>query len=347
MFLIITVANLLNGLLRDSVAFKSVFFSYIIELPDNLMKVFPVSCLMASLFMVNKLKNRNELTAIFASGFSRKDFLAVICLAGLGVAGLQFSMGAYVGPYIKRHRQVLVPDMERFKNLKSKGLSASTISSGKVWFKGTHYYFAFSTFDKTAKVLHNVSLYFFDNNYKLAQRLTASKLSFLGGKSWKVTEGSSIGKLTGPGFSESTTIDDQTIQLDEDPEDFKQIESDITTLNFFALGQYVQRLKSAGINTNEYEVILYDIAASSLVCIIFALMACNGVFNPNRRASSFGKNIFFVFVFTLTYWLVYSYLIEVGRSSKMNPLLACMLIPTLFGASLAVHFYRQERPRRA
>lgn len=344
LFVIITAADLIDGLLRDSVTFWSVCLNYIVALPDHLMKIFPVSCLMASIFSVNKLKNRSELTAIFASGFSRKQFLMTIGQCACIVAFAQFLLGGHIGPFLKRHRHDLVPNAEKFKNLKSKGLSASTISSGKIWFKGDQYYFAFSSFDKNKNVLHDVVLYYFDENFKFSSKILANKLTYQGDGFWEVDKGKLYGNMNGANFPTEQNLLHNNIQLNEDTEDFKQIEADITILNFFALRLYVSKLKQAGINTNEYEVILYDIVASSLICIIFALLASSGIDLPNRRASSFGKNIIFVFVFSILYWLVYSYLLELGRSSKMWALAACFTLPLIFIIYLYANYQKASGP---
>ncbi|CAN0327204.1 unnamed protein product, partial [Chrysoparadoxa australica] len=131
--------------------------------------------------------------------------------------------------------------------------------------------------------------------------------------------------------------------ISEQPGDFKEIESDITTLNTPDLYRYIKTLQDGGINVNEYLVMFYEKFSPSVVCIIFSLIAAIGGFTPNRRGSSFGKNIFFVFVFVILYWLINSYFLELGKSSKIDPFLATFGVPFIFALFLAQQFFRHRK----
>ena len=148
LLLLITVAELITGFLRQNVTPLEVILNHLLEIPDKFKLIMPVSCLMASLFSINKLRNRNELTAIFAAGYSRKKFFNDIASAAIFVAAFQFSVSGFIEPYAISKKDFLIEDgQSKFKNLRSKGLMASTIGSGKMWFKSNDYFFSFSTFD--------------------------------------------------------------------------------------------------------------------------------------------------------------------------------------------------------
>ena len=347
LFLVLSVGNLISGLLRSNVTAFEVLMNYIIELPGFFSKIFPVASLIASLFSINKLKNRNELTAIFASGFSRKQFTSLIFIASFLVSLIQFCTGAYLDPFIKRHRNVFIPDgQKKFRNLKSKGLKSSTIKGGRnVWYKSGNYYFSFSTFDKQNNILRDVSFYFYDKNYMLAKKISAQKAIYDRSNLWNLQNVTFYSQLNKSMFPNVSLAKNHVIQLRESPSDFKKIESDITTLNIVDLYQYISKLKKSGINTNEYEVDFWNVFASSLICIIFALMSATSAFNPNRRNSSFGKNIIFVFVFTIMYWLASSYFLELGKSSQINSLTATFTIPIMFSIILSGFFYLNRKLR--
>jgi len=58
-----------------------------------------------------------------------------------------------------------------------------------------------------------------------------------------------------------------------------------------------------------------------------------------------GKNIAFVFTFTVVYWLSTSYATELGKSSKIDPLLASFGVPFLFCLFIAYNFYANRKLR--
>jgi lipopolysaccharide export system permease protein len=344
LFLLITVANLISGFLRSNVTPVDVIFNHLIELPGYFNMIFPIACLVASLFSINKLKNRNELTAIFASGFSRRDFMITLIQASTFVALIQFATSAYISPFAKSNRHKLIEDSGiKFRNLKSQGLRSSTIGSGKIWYKGDDYFFSFLSYDKDSKTLSKVAFYRVDSTHKIKKWITAEKLMYQSDNNWLGSDVMTYDFLNNKTFPTYSKSKDVILNLKETPKDFKQIEADITTLNIRKLFLYIKQLNNAGININKYLVLFLDKFSSSLICIILALIAAVTAFDPNRRNSSFGKNVVFIFIFTIIYWFIYSYFIQLGQNSIINPYLACFAVPILFGLFLVFFFAKNRK----
>ena len=342
LFMLLTVANLISGFLRGNVSASDVLMNHLLEIPGSLNRIFPIGCLIASLFSINKLKNRNELTAIFASGFSRKDFIFIIIQASLFVSFLQFIITGFIDPFAKRNKNTLIKDSEaKFRNLKSRGLKSSTIGSGRLWYKSDDYYFSFAKYDKSTQTLHDVSLFYITPNYKLKQKIHADTITY-DGNTWIASRGREIIDIDLEKFPKINRLKRKAINILEDPKDFLQIEADITTLNVIGLYRYISQLNRSGININEYLVLFYEKFSSSLICIIFSLVSSIAIFNPNRRGSSFGRSVIFVFIFTLLYWLVQSYFIEMGKSSKIPALISTFSVPILFSLFLSMFFYKNR-----
>lgn len=348
LFLLITVANLISGFLRKNVTAMEVIINHLLELPTSINRIFPISCLIASLFCINKLKNRNELTAIFALGYSRKNFIVDVLQAASVIALLQFISASYFSPFMKKQRHMLIRNSEhKFRNLRSKGLKSSTIGSGKIWYKSSNYYFAFSTFDKKRNILSDVSLIYLDENYLIKERVTAELVQRDDQSGlWLFKNGTHYTDLNTKIFPAIEKFDKRTFEINEKPEDFRQIEADITILDIKELYYYIKKLTNAGINTSEYQVMFLNKFSMSLICIIFALMATVAIFNPNRRSSSFGRSLGFVFIFTILYWLIQSYFLELGISSKIPPVIACFGVPLLFSLYLGIYFFKNRKLNR-
>lgn len=344
LFLVVTIANLLNGLLRDSVSFKSVFLNYFIEIPQNLSKILPVSCLLGSLFSIAKLKNRNELTAIFASGYSVKSYILNILAISFLIGTTLFTISMYIQPILKQNKEVLIPDPEKFNNLKSKGLKSSTIGSGKIWFKGDDYYFSFSSFDKKTLTLNDVSIYKFNNESLLSEILTSKRIYFDTEKNnWISPSSDEIKGLTIPGFPSFSNIINSAVMISETGDDLKEIEADVTVLNLNDLISYIRKLRDAKINTSEYEIIIYEALAAGISCIIFSLLAMQNLFSPNRRSASFSSSLIYVFVFTIVYWLANSYFLELGINSKIDAVGAAFLAPTIIGLYIVYNLIQKTK----
>lgn len=346
LMLLITVSNLVSGFLRDNVTATEVFLNFLIEMPSFLARVLPISCLTASIFSINKLKNRNELTAIFAAGFSRRQFFSTIALASFLICLLQLLLTGFIDPWTRGRRHQLIPESDnKFRNLEGQGLRASTIGSGRIWYKSGNYFFAFSSFNKDKGELNDVTLYYFSQENQLTRRIRGPILRNQSENKWTFPSAVIQTNLENQIFPETEKKSDVVIELDENVDDFKRIESDITTLPLNGLIDYVSRLRRSGINTDEYSVMLYDKFSAAFVCVVFALLASVAAYSPNRRSSNMGKNIAFIFAFTITYWLVHSYATELGKSSKMNPWLAAFGVPLLFCLFIVQNFYANRKLR--
>ncbi len=343
LFLLLTVANFISGFLRMNVTATEVILNHFLEIPSYLKLITPVSCLAASLFCINKLKNTNELTAIFASGYGRAKFLSDIAVCALTVATLQFFMSSFIQPYAKSKKEILISDSEaKFRNLKSKGLIASTISSGKMWFKSDNYILSFSTYDKQENKLHDASLYYYTNENKVKSVEFAKSVKYIG-DAWIAESLVTYKDLDKESFSYETSKEATQFQIRQTPQDFNQIEADITTLNIILLWRYISKLKRNGININEYLVMFLENFSSSVICIIFAFFASIGIFHPNRRNSSFGKSILIVLLFVILYWLINSYFLELGKSSKIHPLLSTFGVPAFFTLYILYYFSKHRK----
>lgn len=343
---LVSVADLVSGFLRGSVTAKQVLINHFIEYPTYLTQIFPVACLVASLFCINKLKTSSQLTAIFASGFSRRKFFITIFQASLVVAAVQFYTSAEIQPFIKKHRfELLGEAQERFSNLEGQGLKASTIASGKMWFKSHHYFASFVQFDKSNLTLFDATFFFMSDQNKISKIVKADKLTHIDEQKWRISKGTKYKKLEIYDFPKYEKLENDFILLNETPEDFVQLESDITALGVFALWGYISQLQRSGLNVNEYLILFLNHFSSTVVCIIFALLASVAAFNPNRRNSSFGKSLAFVFTFTVFYLLVFSYLIEMGRSGTLSPFVSVFSVPIFFTIVLITLFFYHRKLR--
>lgn len=344
--MVLSLGHILTGLLKATNEFKSILIDLVLELPTFLIRIFPVSCLVASLFSINKLKSRNELTAIFASGFSRRQFVLSIGTIGAFIGLILFFINGYLVPYTK-HQQTLLSDSHPAiaKKAKASSVSINALKSGKIWFKGQDYFFSYSSFDGNNNTIFDLNLYYYDKNFKLAEQVTANSAKYVEGNSWLLKKGLHVTNLENKTFPEPSEFHDKVFQLKETISDFKKINADISTLNIWRLYDYIQVLRTNGINDSEYYVTFLDKFSSAFTCLILAILASVALFNPNRRNSSFGSNIAFVLSFTFIYWFIYSYFMTLGQTSKIPAIAATFGVPSVFVAYLVFYFIYHRKLR--
>jgi lipopolysaccharide export system permease protein len=348
LLMVLSLGHVLNSLLKDSADFKTIYVSLYLELPTFMIKIFPVSCLIASLFSINKLKNRNELTAIFASGFSRQRFILGIGTIGTFIGIVLFFINAYLVPYTKHSQDLMKNGQTREAAgdaIKKSTVSINALNSGKIWFKGQDYFFSYSSFDRKTNTLYNLTLYLYDKDFKFTEQISAAYADFQSGSKWLLHRSLHYTNLENKTFPTVQYFDEKPLNIRETVSDFKQINADIATLNIWKLYDYIGVLKTNGINYSEYYVTFLDKFSSAFTCLVLSILASIALFNPNRRNSSFGKNVAFVLTFTFIYWFIYSYFLTLGQTSRIPAVVATFGVPSIFVVYLTFYFIYHRKLR--
>jgi len=339
LFILITVGDIVNGFLRNYSA-RRVFIEYILKMPELMGKMLPIAALLASLFSINKLKGHAELIAILAGGYSAIRIYQLILFCSISVGLLQF---LNLGILLPTANKIKRSEFEKSRKNESKYLARSSIGgTGLLWYKSEDYFASFKAYDRIHKVLKDVTFYFYSPEGKTASIYKASSAKFIKDFKWEFKDLNILQELDNEGFPKIKSLTTLLVNLKEEPSDFGQFESDITTLKFFDLLRFISRLKNTGINSSEYEIMLYEKVSLSFICIVFSLFPLAGVFSPNRRASSFGKSVVFTLIFTIGFWLVYSSVIAMGNSGSLPPLVATMAIPFIFILYIGTTIYRNR-----
>jgi lipopolysaccharide export LptBFGC system permease protein LptF len=266
-------------------------------------------------------------------------------MSAIPVVIFEFALLGYIDPFLKQNKERLLPNaVHKFRNLTSGGLSASTIGSGQFWYKTKQAFISFRAYDKNNKSIKNYSIYSISYDQKLKIIAKGNELRFRD-NNWISDSSLIISDLDIEGFHNELVVKNSIAPLSEKAADLEQIESDITTLDFAKLYSYIRSLAKVGINVNEYLTIFLDKINNSLMCLIFSIIAIGAIFSPNRRGASFGIGIAAVFIFTIFYWLFYSYLFELGKSSKLNPFIAVFAVSSIFLLGILNLFVRNRNLR--
>lgn len=347
LLMVLSLGHILNALLKESSDFKTILNSLLLEIPSFSIKIFPVSCLIASLFSINKLKSRNELTAIFASGYSRRSFIIDIGTIGSIVGVALFFINAYLVPYTKHRQQNTITQVtsSATTNGTAKKTISNAISSGKIWFKGQDYFFSYSSFDRRLNVLHDLTLYYYSKDFKFTEQISAAFAEHKGDNQWLLHNVLHYTNLDNTTFPSMKYFESKPFKIKETISDFQQINADISTLSIWKLYDYIGVLKNNGINYSEYYVTFLDKFASGFTCLVLSILAAIALFNPNRRNSSFGANVAFVLSFTFIYWFIYSYFLTLGQTSKVPAAVATFGVPGIFVLYLAGYFLYHRKLR--
>ncbi len=341
LIVITTAADILSGFLRGKDG-EYVITYYLIKMPDFLSKIIPASCLLATLFSLNNLKNHSELIAILATGFSTKKIISIILGLCFVVSFIQFIIVSFLVP-LSNKLKLDFDEKREYAKVEKSGIQTSSLDTGKVWYKSKTYFASFSGFDRKNNELKNLSLYFFSPSFKGSKIIFAKTARYIEGDIWIVQDGVSYSKLENNEFPVPIKFDQISLNLNEVPDDFKKFESEVRTLNIFSLSKFINRMEETGISVSEYKILFYEKWTLSFICFIFALISLPSLYSPNRRSSSFGKNVIFTLMFSLGFWLLYTSSLALGVSGKLPTFWAPNLVPFFFVIYIVATFYKHRR----
>jgi lipopolysaccharide export system permease protein len=346
LLMVLSLGHILTGLLKASNELKSIMIDLLLEIPNFLIKIFPVACLIASLFSINKLKNRNELTAIFAAGFSRRQFVLTIGVVGALIGIGLFFINGYLVPYTKNKQTEFADSHPAIASkARTSTVSINALKTGKIWFKGQNYFFSYSSFDAITNTINALTIYRYDESFKFSEQINANWAKYKSDKLWQLGGVWHITNLENRTFPTLNFYVEKDFEIKESVSDFKKINADISTLNIWKLYDYIKVLRTNGINDSEYFVTFLDKFSSGFTCLVLAILASVALFDPNRRNSSFGKNIAFVLSFTFLYWFIYSYFMTLGQTSKIPAVISTFGVPFVFVVYLAMYFVYHRKLR--
>lgn len=339
LFLLISTADLINGFLQGKEAAR-VLLEYSLKMPDLMGKMFPICCLVATLFSLNKLKGHAELISILAAGYSYRKIYTLIGLCAMSVVVTQFFNLGFLEPFANKIKR---QEIQKSKKSEGKYLTRSSIEGGRFWYKTQNYFTSFAYFDRRTNSLRDIEIYYFNPAGSSEKIVKAASADFIENDKWMLKQVTEISQLATKNFPVQMQMAEVAVNLAERPEDFGEFEADLTTLNFFKLRQFISRLAKTGINIAEYEILLLNKIFLSLICLVFALVPVSTIFNPNRRSSSFGKNVVLTLLVTVVFWVLYSSAVAFGNSGTVNPWVATGIIPTVFFLFVVWTFFKNRR----
>jgi lipopolysaccharide export system permease protein len=321
LLLMISVADIINGFLRGKDA-SLVLLEYLLKFPDFMIKFLPLTGLLASLFSLQKMKTHSELIATLASGMNIRHYFILFTLASLPLFFLQFLNVGFIEPYANKVKR---QEIKKSQLSEGKFLTRSNLDGGDYWFKAEGYFGTFTLFDKNTATLINPQIYFVTENSELTQVLKAQQAQFQN-DSWIFKNGDISEQLELKKIPVTKKFQKLKVNIFQTPQDFSEFEADLTTLNWFNLRRFIDRVSQTGVNTAEYKVMLHQKVALCFMCFIFTLLPLFSLYNPNKRSDSFGKTAAISLLLGIGFWVSFSGLITLGQKGSLHPLFSAYFL---------------------
>jgi len=326
LFVVLTMFELLDDIVRNDIPAIIVADYLFSLLPQILILILPIAVLLATLIHFGILEKASEITAIKAGGWSLYRLAMPVVIMAMGVCAGLYLLQDYVLPYANMRQDSL-------RNL-IKGRPAQTLRPQRKWIFGeSGRIFNYDYFDAGRDIFVRLNVFEIDfQGLQIARRIHAEQATIDRSGTWILERGWVHDfRPESPGFE---TIDRGEFDFPEKAGYFRREIFDpreSAKLTYLELRQYISYLQKSGYNATELQVELYKKLSFPLSSLVMALVGVPFSFSMGRRGAFFGIGA--SIVIAIVYWGTFSIFEAMGSYGLLIPALAAWAPNVLFGAT--------------
>ncbi len=332
LFALLDLINELNSMGRGDYRLGYVLLFVALTIPGHVYELFPVAVLIGTIFALVQMAASSELTVYRSSGVSLKQMMTALLKIGLPLVILSFLIGEFVAPPSERMAQQL-----RMKAQNAQ-VSLREFRSG-VWVKDEHSFINVKSVLPDTSLL-DVSIYEFDERYRLRSITSAEHAAYLEEMRWQ---------LDGV---RQTLFDKQGAATDNRPraEWRSSLNPDILSvllvvpeqMSAWNLYQYTEHLRDNHQKTARYDIAMWNKLVYPFAVLVMMLLALPFSAYQRREGGISGK-IFMGIVLGLSFHFIGRLFANVGALNEWSPLLSATAMSWLFLALALGMIWRTER----
>lgn len=319
LFAFLDLIRELNSLDRGNYHLSHVLLFVLLTVPGHIYELFPVAILIGSIFALVQMASHSELVVYRSSGASLQQMVGALVKIGLPLVVLSFLCGELLAPASERLAQKI--------KLKAQNANVSVkeFRSG-VWVKDKNSFVNVKNVLPDTSLL-NVSIYEFDDNYRLRTITAAKRAVFVEESRWQLEE------VTQTRFEKQGTIVNNQAAI----EWFSVLNPDILgvllvvpeQMSAWNLFQYVQHLRDNRQKTARYEIAMWNKMVYPFAVLVMMLLALPFA-TLHRREGGISAKVFLGIVLGLSFHFVGRLFSSLGALNEWAPMLSAMAMPLLF-----------------
>ncbi len=299
---------------------------YLFYIPEVVHRMIPVATVVGTVMTISILNKGSELIALFASGLSLFRVSRFIFLSIIVIAILDYALSDRLLPVFAKQKNYIY-----YNDIAKKPGQFQTIKTNRIWYRSKNNLFNIKTLNSTGNRAQGLTLYFFDENWKLLQLITAKEVD-LDGKQWTLKNGSISVFEDETSFPLFTEFEEKTISMTEDAQDLRSTGQTSDLLTQSELWRFIRKNKEAGLDTIRYEVELYSKVSFALAGLVMSLLAIPFLVSNARHGGGMVKNLSICLGLVMAYWILYSSAQTVGQHGQIHPFLAAWGANIIMGA---------------
>ncbi|MGV8074336.1 MAG: LPS export ABC transporter permease LptG [Syntrophobacteraceae bacterium] len=263
LYLVVDFFERVDNMLEKHVSFANTCLYFLYKIPGIASQGIPMCFLLSTLVALGILKRNRELVALRAAGISTMIYTWPIISLAAVVSLIHFGAAeTLVRPLNQKAQLIWQQNVQRVK-------ASPSWSHENVWYRGQNVIYQIRMYDKTQQVMNKVSLFYFDSNFKLIQRVDARQLRWMG-DGWLAENGIDLRFQGSEAMQEA--FDERKLNLSETPRDFASLATLPEDLGYLDLYQYIRKIRLEGYNPIPYSVELHLRVAVPLTTLFLALL---------------------------------------------------------------------------
>ncbi|MEI6093567.1 MAG: LPS export ABC transporter permease LptG [bacterium] len=303
--------DLLSRVWNLDASFSLVSLYYMFKIPSIAIQMMPVSVLIATLMLFSYLSKHNELVALYCSGRSLIHVASPMFLAVTLISISSFYFSDYILPISNFQAQkIWMVDI-----LHKNDSFYNNLHQDKAWFRDKGVIYNIYSYDSSNKLISGMNVYHFNDAFEMTDHVYAKQAFYHKKGNWLLLD---VKETTfTSGHAVVNIIPEKTIYLREKPDDLKKIEANSDYLDTSKLRKYVKDLQSSGLSPAKYNVELNKRYSMSFAGLVMCFIGLPFAVRQHRRGGV-GLNIGIGFVLVFVYWILFSILLSMGISGRIE-----------------------------
>jgi lipopolysaccharide export system permease protein len=322
-FFLIDFIERIDNFMETDLPFTRFIEYMLLKVPFIFSQILPICVLLAVLITFGLMIKNNEIMIIKGSGISIYFLLQPVLFFGIVSTIVMFILSEFIIPLTADEANYIW-----YKEIKNQ--KGHTSREKNIWIRGDGLIANIAFFHPGKQTAHGITLYFYDNNFKLIKRLDARN-AYYKNDQW-VFESPVNQILEVSGETKKVTYPDQlTLPLSFKPSDLVRVSKKSEEMSFSELKAYIEKVRKEGYDATIYQVDLYVKTAFPFICLIMSIIG-SGTALKQSKISGLAQPIVFGVVAAFFYWMMNSISISLGHAGQLPSFLAAWSTNIIFGS---------------